>query len=1045
MAINITNYIKQAISKYNSDIDVSNGTAIADFVINPLSVILEPYDQTFNSILNDINASDPETISKERIDSIGANFLLQRKSGTKAHGNVIYFIFNSPRTLVIPKYTVLVSQEGFKYETVSDFSISKTQMESDLNVYPYYEAGPIEVYAIEDGKAYEVLNETTFTLESPLSITPIKIINKGPILNGLDEESNTDFLNRIKRVIYGKSLSSPTAIKSLIQEIDTNVTDVEIVGANSPEMIRDVIYNIDDLHSYISEDFKYVIPGEHNPPNKEHIALTGTFFDIDPSSEVAFPSVESWSTELTADQYKGIAIKDDIKYTEENQHILINQFNVESNIIDTDLALVIASGQWQLNDSFNPDQQIDPGEFSLNNGKLRLGKTIDTTIPNSSVKIPFAEYQNTLETILVNAGKDNTAILNAVEYMKKYSAASLINNQSPIIHKQIDQHVGIQIACSVMTTDNTELGEMSYITVLRNNKIFLPHDGYGLAWRKQPEFLIRMQYNNYTDNFIKEADLAKFQEEYGPNLAHSPEWYLGKIKDMPELWKFNVYLVDNDVLQENVWVGSEQIWDQTSGKNQFLVAGKVWIEANITYNVVLKFYQYMGFDAWIYDSTNTNFVLDNSNRCLTRGQTYPTYVPQSGDKFIAYNGVEQLDYYRNHFGIAVGETKNCEWYYSNLKVWSFVECFPMHLFRFKIDSSKVDINNGLNILYYGVGYDPTRSVAYPNEDNSRVKLGVYNILTDTWETLGYHSKPVVAEQIINIEDFKIENQINKISDYLDSEGFINIAATAANSGKIYQNNVLVYDFTNNIEHALRTYYININNEHFQGIHKGNATDIYVHDPQNIAVNSIVATVSSNKIDVSLLNTDPYIQEIIELREYISKTTISPSSYLINVKNKGTIYSDAPSYEILFDSDNLNGALIEIVYRYWIRGSYFNSIINSDEYRFPSADYMLKVMPPTVVSITNLEYSGSPDESSMKQYIKEFFNSLDSSFDKSDLVNYMYTKGANYVNLDMIINIRTYDYMGKLNREILTGQTYTLPNKLTRFYTDINELYGVMKI
>jgi hypothetical protein len=107
--------------------------------------------------------------------------------------------------------------------------------------------------------------------------------------------------------------------------------------------------------------------------------------------------------------------------------------------------------------------------------------------------------------------------------------------------------------------------------------------------------------------------------------------------------------------------------------------------------------------------------------------------------------------------------------------------------------------------------------------------------------------------------------------------------------------------------------------------------------------------------------------------------------------------------------------------------------------------MLKVMPPTVVSITNLEYSGSPDESSMKQYIKEFFNSLDSSFDKSDLVNYMYTKGANYVNLDMIINIRTYDYMGKLNREILTGQTYTLPNKLTRFYTDINELYGVMKI
>lgn len=55
------------------------------------------------------------------------------------------------------------------------------------------------------------------------------------------------------------------------------------------------------------------------------------------------------------------------------------------------------------------------------------------------------------------------------------------NNLSPIFHKQIDQHLGVEITFTFETTDNTEDGEMAYATVLRNSEVFAPHDGYGLA------------------------------------------------------------------------------------------------------------------------------------------------------------------------------------------------------------------------------------------------------------------------------------------------------------------------------------------------------------------------------------------------------------------------------------------------------------------------------------------------------------------------------------------------------------------------------------
>ena len=117
------------------------------------------------------------------------------------------------------------------------------------------------------------------------------------------------------------------------------------------------------------------------------------------------------------------------------------------------------------------------------------------------------------------------------------------------------------------------------------------------------------------------------------------------------------------------------------------------------------------------------------------------------------------------------------------------------------------------------------------------------------------------------------------------------------------------------------------------------------------------------------------------------------------------------------------------------------------YTFPIADQLIKVMAPTVVVIDRLQYSGGISESQMKLAIVEYLNNLtDASFDKSDLVNLLYDNGANYVDLNMTIQIREYDTEATRTTVKMDSQIYNLrADVVSSFYTHIDELDGVTQI
>lgn len=1037
--IDIKNYIRTQIQKDAPTLDTAPGSVINDALIEPLTPILQPYHVAHEQLITYLGMSNPDEIPESFLDAAGFMLaLLERNPGEKAVGSV-YLYFTEPKSISIPNGTYFESQ-GSIFESSSNYSIAMSQMRYNLSDLPYYTAGPIEVVALEPGEGYNLSANSLFTCQATLSATPTKIQNKTDFISGTEKESNSAFVERLKHAIYGKSLASPINIESLLTEEFPSIKDVEIIGANHDLMVRDLMYDKLDVANYSEEDFYLVYSGMHSGLyDKKHIAYIGNFVDTDESEEIAFPSIASWADEFSDDMYKGLYKFDDLNYTESDDFIIISEFFDEVYNIQPDLALILTSGNWFLHDGANTNNllyYID--EFGIEGGKLRLGKYMNRDVLPINVTIPYDELQSIYDRLeRIHEHRENgESFTDIVETINTYLGDEKINNVSPIIHKQISQHTGIRITCEMSTTDNTEDGEMAYITVLRNNYQFAPHDGYGLAWRKQPAYLLRMQANNYGTNVAqKAADLAKFYYEY--NVAGDP--YLGQIKNNSQFWKYNIYLVDNDTLQEEVWIGHDQLMDQSSGRNQFLQAGKAWIEPDISYRFRIDIYEHFGTKAWIHDINET--FNENTHLIINRGETYPPYMPQSGNKIEIGSGPDILTYYRNHFGVAVGQTRNCEWYLSDLLVKSFIEMFPMHLFKFYIELEDFNFDNPAAIKYYGIGYDPIQSVLLPETGHAKVMMAVYNTSSLAWETLGIHTTGIPLEygEELVYEDILISGQVSVLRNYIDADGYVNIAATAANSGT---------DFPNDTRHALRSYYVQINNLEVDGVHRGNAIDVYCHDPNNILVGHAIATASGNSVILSnVVGVNQYIQEILEVRDYISQIPYDSSSYIIMNLDKGNTYSKDNNFKIIFDDDNMDGAMIDILYRYWSKGTLVDNMVSNSRHRYPSADLKAKIVPTATVNISQLQYAGGLPLEDMKLKIVEFFNSLeDTTFDKSDLVDLLYDNDATYVNLEMAVTIREYDTVYKRTITEMATQSYTISvSNIARFYTTISELSGVERL
>lgn len=207
------------------------------------------------------------------------------------------------------------------------------------------------------------------------------------------------------------------------------------------------------------------------------------------------------------------------------------------------------------------------------------------------------------------------------------------------------------------------------------------------------------------------------------------------------------------------------------------------------------------------------------------------------------------------------------------------------------------------ISYFGVGYDPI-NYALDGSGHSKTTISVLNTSTplESWETLDTHTHTKT------IDDARIDQELtctlSPIMNYIDEEGYVNVAAYANNVGAGYEND---------LEHMIRSYYISMDNLRSSSVHRGNAVDIYCHEPSRIKR----GTTSVMYFDGTpvRLSTIPDLSYALAITSILKEGSmpLDISDYTISTVDAGVMYSGKSGQLLAFSDQTSCNASIEYLY------------------------------------------------------------------------------------------------------------------------------------
>lgn len=184
--------------------------------------------------------------------------------------------------------------------------------------------------------------------------------------------------------------------------------------------------------------------------------------------------------------YKGLYFKDDdFYYAETKQEIVVRELFQDYTNPDLQLHMLdlLISGHWNVNDGIHPENKTwYDDEITIRNPQadLQLGKYIDPESDATDQAMIITLNQLTDIYNLVGSSLVGTTD-EAYNQLGQLIDPIQFNNMAPIFHKKIDRNLGIRIDCEMSTADTSPDGSMCYITVMRDENVYAPHDGYGIA------------------------------------------------------------------------------------------------------------------------------------------------------------------------------------------------------------------------------------------------------------------------------------------------------------------------------------------------------------------------------------------------------------------------------------------------------------------------------------------------------------------------------------------------------------------------------------
>lgn len=243
-------FITDRFAQEFPEIFASDPSAVRDIFIKPLIVLLEPFKREIQAVKLNQSLQDPTVLSDDDADAIVANFFDSRDNGGFATGSGRLY-FANPITLTIDVATRFFSSTGLNFYPLSAIAITAEEMVFSREGSLFYADVPLRAEAA--GSEYNIGVGQLSGVSGIYSV--VKVTNVQNFGSGASKQSTSEFISAARESLTERSLNTRRgAAARILQTFKADIKSVQVVGADDPEMQRDLLVASSPGHQWLTGD-----------------------------------------------------------------------------------------------------------------------------------------------------------------------------------------------------------------------------------------------------------------------------------------------------------------------------------------------------------------------------------------------------------------------------------------------------------------------------------------------------------------------------------------------------------------------------------------------------------------------------------------------------------------------------------------------------------------------------------------------------------------------------------------------------------------------
>ncbi len=233
---NMPLFIRERLAQEFPELALKEGDALIDLLVKGTELLLDPISRETNRIALSQSFRDPNLLTTDEAESLGANLFAYRKKGDLASVTVRFY-FSTPRSKTISPADYAISKTGLLFYPTSTQAIKTEEMLFNQEGSDYY--FDVSMEAESPGDQYSVGPDEI--VSAPTVTDASRVTNKVRASGGVRAETAPEFVGRAEQELSEKSLNAIRGIVSKLTRSFPEITRIAVVGYRDPEMNRDKI------------------------------------------------------------------------------------------------------------------------------------------------------------------------------------------------------------------------------------------------------------------------------------------------------------------------------------------------------------------------------------------------------------------------------------------------------------------------------------------------------------------------------------------------------------------------------------------------------------------------------------------------------------------------------------------------------------------------------------------------------------------------------------------------------------------------------------